>query len=65
MEAVVTPIEVVCLLGAIWLAWRFIKHAVVFAFDVVDQKPVVGRFIWMLLLASGIDALLHGAGVFR
>jgi hypothetical protein len=63
MEAVVTPIEVVCLLIAIWLIWRFVVHAVVFALDVVDQKPVAGRFIWMALLAAGAGGLLRAAGV--
>jgi hypothetical protein len=63
MEAVVNAAQVCFLLLALWLALRFVSHAVVFALDVVDQRPVVGRFIWMTLLASGIGGCLRGAGV--
>jgi hypothetical protein len=63
MEAVVTAAQVCFLLLALWLVWGALNHAVILAFCVVDQKPIVGRFIWLMLITSGVVACLYGAGV--
>jgi Na+/H+ antiporter NhaA len=63
MEAVVNAAQVCFLLLALWLAVRVVNHAAALGLDAIDQKPVVGRVLWLMVLVSGIVACLYGAGV--